>query len=109
MQNKVLTLEITSGTVLWLAWPLKEKQADGRSKCNSSETRLQLRSALIKALIKAQLPSFSLVNSNRLHETALNNFFFFFFPVRKSQRKTVIYIFFLMLFPTFAGAAFSIR
>lgn len=75
MQNKVLTLEITSGTVLWLAWPLKEKQADGRSKCNSSETRLQLRSALIKA----QLPSFSLVNSNRLHETALNNFFFFFF------------------------------
>lgn len=74
MQNKVLTLEITSGTVLWLAWPLKEKQADGISKCNGSETRLQLRSALIKA----QLPSFSLVNSNKLHETALNNFFLLF-------------------------------
>lgn len=83
MQNKVLTLEITSGTVLWLAWPLKEKQADGRSKCNSSETRLQLRSALIKA----QLPSFSLVNSNRLHETALNNFFFFFFPSKEKSKE----------------------
>lgn len=40
MQNKVLTLEITAGTVLWLAWPLKEKQADDISKFNASEAWL---------------------------------------------------------------------
>lgn len=89
MQNKVLTLEITAVTVLWLAWPLKEKQADGISKCDASEAWLQLRSAMVKI----QLLSFSLVNSNSLHLTALN-IFFLIFPIGKSQRKTVIYIFF---------------